>query len=72
MRITVATKPGRKRESIRQIDASRYEISVTAQPEHGKANEAVRQMLSDHFHIAKSRISLLMGASSRVKVFELR
>lgn len=71
MRITVSAKPGSRAASVRLIEPDRYEVAVTEQPEKGKANGAIRRALAKHLRVAPSRLSLLMGASSRTKVFEL-
>jgi uncharacterized protein YggU (UPF0235/DUF167 family) len=44
---------------------------VTAVPEDGKANEALIKVLSKALHIPKSAISLVRGATSRVKELEI-
>jgi uncharacterized protein len=46
-------------------------VKVTAVPEDGKANEALIKLLSQALHISKSRISLVRGATSRVKQLEI-
>ncbi len=46
-------------------------IKVTAVPEEGKANEALRKILSRALGISKSRISLKRGSKSRLKEIEI-
>lgn len=46
-------------------------VKVTAVPEDGKANEALIKLLSKTFHIPPSRISLIRGATSRIKQLEI-
>ncbi len=70
MRITVIAKTN-SAPSLRMLEENRYAISVREKPEHGKANEAIRKSLSKHFKISTSRISLVMGATSRTKLFVL-
>ncbi len=72
MRITVNAKPGSRAASVKLIEPDRYEVAVTEQPEKGKANDAIRRALAQHLRVAPSRLSLLMGSSSRTKVFELQ
>jgi uncharacterized protein YggU (UPF0235/DUF167 family) len=72
MRITVIAKPGSRRASVEKTADNRYVISVTAIPEHGKANDAVRRALAEELGVAASRLSLVMGATARTKVFEVR
>lgn len=71
MRITVVAKPGSKKPSVQEFEPNRYEIAVVERPEKGKANDAVRRALANHLHVAPSRLSLVMGATARVKVFEI-
>lgn len=47
-------------------------ISVTAVPEDGKANDAVIKLLANAWHLAKSDISVVQGATDRNKVIHLR
>ncbi|MEK7638145.1 MAG: DUF167 domain-containing protein [Patescibacteria group bacterium] len=72
MRITVNAKPGSRAASVKLIEPDRYEIAVTQLPEKGKANDAIRRALAKHLRVAPSRLSLLMGVTSRIKVFELQ
>ena len=71
MRITVHAKPGAKKVGIRHIGKEEYEISVTERPEKGRANEAIRRALAKFLALPASRLSLLLGQTSRTKVFEI-
>ncbi len=71
MRITVVAKPGSRVATVTELEPNRYEVAVVERPEKGKANDAVRRALAKHLGVAPSRLSLIMGASARVKVFEL-
>lgn len=44
---------------------------VTAVPEDGKANAAVVALLASALGVAKTRLSLMRGATARDKVFRL-
>ncbi len=48
-----------------------FKISVTTEPEDGKATAAVTEALAHALGVAKSRLTLLRGAISREKVFRL-
>ena len=43
-------------------------VYVTCIPENGRANEAVIDLLSDYFKIAKSRIQIIKGLTARDKI----
>ena len=52
-------------------EPDRLRVLVTTVPEDGKANQAVIRLLAKSLGVAKSRLSLLRGATSRDKVFRL-
>lgn len=47
------------------------QIRVTAPPEDGKANAAVQALLGKALGVAKTRLTLIRGATARDKVFRL-
>lgn len=69
MKITVKVKPNARENSIKQVENGNYEVRVSVPPEKGKANEKVIELLAKELKIAKSRISLIRGESSREKLF---
>lgn len=71
MTITVRVNAHSKRNSVEQLNTFEYKVHVTVVPEHGKANDRVIELLADYFGIAKSKIELLSGQSSKVKRFEV-
>ncbi len=71
MRITVRTKPNSKALAVIKLAKDEYEISVTEHPEKGRATAAVRRALATALGIPQSRLSLVMGAASKTKVFEV-
>jgi uncharacterized protein (TIGR00251 family) len=48
-----------------------YRVYVTVPPEDGKANKEVIKLLAKHFGVAKSRISLVRGHTSKDKIIEI-
>ncbi|MDI6828442.1 MAG: DUF167 domain-containing protein [Armatimonadota bacterium] len=46
-------------------------VKITAPPIEGSANKACMEFLADRLGIKKSQISLIMGATSREKTFEI-
>lgn len=71
MRITVHTKPGVKHARVVKISETEYEIAVTERPEKGRATSAVRRALASELGIAQSHLSLIMGMTSKTKIFEV-
>ena len=72
MRITVKVKPGAKKPKIERLSGDNFSIWVREKPRDGKANHAVREALSDHLGIPKSRVVLISGEKSKIKVFEIQ
>jgi len=70
-RITVRVKPGARRTQVTQLSADEFVIAVTERPEKGKATAAVRRALAQALRVAPSRLSLVMGITSKTKVFEV-
>lgn len=52
-------------------DGTPIKAEVTAAPEDGKANAAVAELLARALGVAKSRLTLVRGATSRDKLFRL-
>lgn len=70
--MTVHVKPNaRKTGIVAWLDKTTAKAEVTAPPEKGKANEAVQRVLADYFEISRSRVTLVRGASTRMKQFEV-
>ena len=66
----VRVTPNARRAGLQLADGV-IRISVTAPPEDGRATEAARDALADALGVAKTRLRLLRGATSRDKVFGL-
>ena len=48
------------------------EVFVREPAVEGKANAGVVKILSEHFGVAKTRISLEKGSKSKFKIFEIK
>ena len=68
--IAVRVTPRAARNAV-LVDGDRLRVTVTTIPEDGKANAAVIKLLAKALGVAKSRLVLLRGATSRDKVFRV-
>ena len=68
--IAVRVTPRASRARI-EAGADGIRVWVTAPPEDGKANAAVQKALAKALGIAKGRLVLVRGATSRDKVFRI-
>ncbi len=59
-----------KNEILLQPDGS-YKIRLTVPPVDGAANKKIIELLSDYFDVAKSKIVIVRGESSRNKLIEI-
>ncbi|NPA34863.1 MAG: DUF167 domain-containing protein [Chlorobi bacterium] len=71
MMLTVIVKPNSRVEDIEEIDSGTLRVRVNAQPEKGKANERVIELLSKHFKVPKRNISIIKGHTARRKLIAI-
>jgi hypothetical protein len=65
--LAVRVRPGAKKNDIAGIHAGAVKISLTAPPVDDRANELLIEFLAELLRIPRARISLLTGATSRMK-----
>ncbi|WP_145110479.1 DUF167 domain-containing protein [Cereibacter sediminicola] len=66
----VRVTPRASREGIEVLEGT-VRVHVTCAPEDGKANRAVTEVLAKALGVAKSRLTLVRGATGRDKTFRL-
>lgn len=69
MKITVLAKTKKKENKVVKIDDTTFKVYVKEAPEEGKANNAIIKLLAEYFSVPKSNIQLLLGETSKQKVF---
>lgn len=73
MKLAVRIKPNAKHlESVERLDDGSYLVHTKAPAVEGKANAAAIRLLAAHFGVAPSRVTLIHGATSRHKTFEIQ
>ncbi|MDD5731619.1 MAG: DUF167 domain-containing protein [Patescibacteria group bacterium] len=77
MKISVHLTPNAKKSEIlgEQDDlfgGKVLRVKVAAPPIEGKANKELINILSEHFDVPKSKISILSGEKSRNKIVEIK
>lgn len=71
MKIQVKVKPNAKFEAVEKDANGIYTVRVNAPPVEGKANERVIRLLAEYFKVAPSRVTLLKGRQSKIKILEV-
>ncbi|MFN3575572.1 MAG: DUF167 domain-containing protein [Tabrizicola sp.] len=66
----VRVTPNARRPGMERV-GDRITIRVSEPPEDGRATEAARVSLARALGVAKSRLTLVRGATSREKLFRL-
>jgi uncharacterized protein (TIGR00251 family) len=69
--ITVTVKPNAKNPAVSRITSTEYRAAVNAAPVGGQANQALIELLADHFGVAKSRVVILRGHGARKKLIRI-
>ncbi len=69
--IEVQVQPKSSRDEITAYQSGRIKIRITAPPEGGKANERVREIIAGEFGISKSRVEIMSGQKSRLKIIKI-
>lgn len=69
--LKVKVVPGSSRNQIAGWLGESLKIRVTANPEKGKANDAVISLLADALRIPKQDVTISSGASSPRKAFKI-
>jgi uncharacterized protein (TIGR00251 family) len=70
--LPVRAQPGARRTGIVGEQNGALKVAVSAQPDKGKANAAVQEVLCEKFGLKRSQVELLAGPASRDKKFLLR
>ena len=65
--LTLHVQPGARVTAIAGLHGEALKIRLAAPPVDGKANQALIDFLADSLGVAKRRIELVSGASSRAK-----
>ncbi len=70
--VSVRVKPGSKKGPLVEADPDGgLTVFVRERAIEGQANAAVTRLLAEHFGVARSRVELVSGATSRVKRFRI-
>jgi len=67
--LSVRAQPGARDSRVRGEQDGALKVAVTQVAEKGKANQAIVALLAKSLGLAKSRIELISGATSRDKRF---
>ena len=70
MKFSVTVKPGSHQDEV-TVEGDQILLRTRAKAHDGEANEAVVKILSKHFHVGKTCIQIVSGATSKHKIVEV-
>ena len=56
---------------MEKVDEVNFKVQIRQAPEKGKANRVVIRVLADYFGVSQSKINIVSGSTSRLKVIEI-
>lgn len=71
VRLRLRVSPGASRAAVVGRHGDAWKLRVAAAPEHGRANEAVLQLLAEMLALPRRSVTLVSGHGARDKVVEL-
>ena len=71
IRLRLRVSPGSAKPGIVGRHGDAWKLRVAAPPEHGKANDAVVDLLAETLDLPRASVTLVSGGSSRNKIVEL-
>jgi len=72
MKINIKVIPRSSRNEVTgEMTDGTLKVKLTAPPVDGRANEALVELLAEHFDIAKSKIKIVRGLTSKNKMVEI-
>lgn len=72
VRIYLYVQPNGRKSEILGVHDGALKIRIQAPPVEGKANAAIEEFIAEILKVSKSKVSLIRGAQSRLKVVEVK
>lgn len=70
-KIFLTVKPAAKQDRVEKTDETHYKVWVKAPAAEGRANEAIVEVFARYLGVPKSRLTMIRGFKSKVKVIEI-
>jgi uncharacterized protein len=72
MLISVHVTANSKESRVTKVGEASFDVKVDEKATGGRANKRLVEILSEHFGVPRSKISIVRGAKSRDKTVEVR
>lgn len=70
--VTVKVHPRARKQVIEEGPAGELKLRVKSSPSKGEANREVITVLASHFGLPRSRVKIIRGQKSRLKLISLK
>lgn len=71
IRFEIKVQANARKEAIEIISDSKMKVKIRTPAIEGRANERLRELLSDYFKVAKSKVQIVKGGKSKNKIVEV-
>ena len=71
MRVNIKVHARSKRESVTALPDGSLKVEVKAPPVEGAANEAICELLAEHYKVHKRDVKVVLGSTNNKKVVEI-
>jgi uncharacterized protein (TIGR00251 family) len=71
VRVYIKVSPRSSKNEVVKISEGEYRVKLTAPPVDGAANEALIKLLSQHFKVSKSEITIVGGKTAKTKMVDI-
>jgi uncharacterized protein len=70
--IQIKVKPNAREGGLEQLSDGTWLARIKSPPVDGKANEELLRLIAERFEVRKARVSIKSGASSRLKLVQIK
>jgi uncharacterized protein len=71
MLVRVHVTPNSREARVTEVGDATFDVKVDEKAMGGRANKRLVEIMSEHFRVPKSRVTIVKGARSRDKVVEV-
>ena len=71
MRVNIKVHARSKRESVTALPDGSLKVELKAPPVEGSANEAICELLAEHYKVHKRDVKVVIGSTNNKKVVEI-
>ncbi|MDD8030472.1 MAG: DUF167 domain-containing protein [Acidobacteriota bacterium] len=69
--LVVRVQPKSSRQELIPISETEFKARLTSAPEKGQANKELLELMADYLNLKPSRLKIIRGGTSRVKMIEI-